>query len=259
VSGGPLYLYGIVGGGAPLPPRGLRGVGGGGVRVVTEGALGALVTDLPHRVYEARREDLVAHSDVLQTVVDSMLEDRRDDPSSTCVLPMGFGTVFDSATELAGAFLRPNHDALAGMLEDVRGFVEVQVRADYDPDGVARTIAASDRTVQKLQARARSRGDVESRIELGRRFAAVLEERRYADGRTIVDRLAPVAHAASLGEVTGEYGLLRASFLVARDELGRFDEAAAAAAGSLGEQATVRCIGPLPPYSFVDASALAVG
>lgn len=257
MAGERLYLYGIVGAGAPLPPRGLRGVGGDAVRVVSDGlgrrasgtehALGALVSDLPDRVYEARREDLVAHSDVLQAVVES-----------TCVLPMGFGTVFESVGELADAFLRPNHDTLARMLDEMRGFVEVQVRADYDPDAVARAIASSDRAVQKLQARARSRGDVESRIELGRRFAAVLDERRYADGRAIVDRLAPVAQAASLGEVTGEYGLLRASFLVARGELDRFDEAAAAAAGSLDEQATVRCIGPLPPYSFVDASALAV-
>ena len=242
----PLYLYGIVESGANIP-RGLRGVGGNAVRLETQHELGVLVTDLPAAAYEARREDLVAHSDVLQAVIES-----------TDVLPMGFGTVFESPDELTNTFLQPNHAALLRMLADMKGLVEVQVRADYEQDAIALEIASSDRSIQKLQARVRSRDDVESKIELGRRFANALEKRRYADASALVDRLAPFARTAYLGEAAGEYGLLRASFLVARDELARFDEAAEAAAAALQGHATVRCIGPLPPYSFVDASALAV-
>lgn len=248
MSSGPLYLYGIVRAGAKLPAPGLTGVGGGTVRLLDDGAIGAIVTDLPDLAYEAGREDLVAHSDVLQAVVDSY-----------GVLPMGFGTVFESQAELAETFLRPNEHALLRMLDSTEGLVEFQVRAEYDPDAIARDIASTDRSLQKLQARAKSRGDVESRIELGRRFASVLEQRRYADARGLVDALAPAARDASVGDAPGEYGLLRASFLVARDDVARFDELATRAAASLGGRASLRSVGPLPPYSFVDASALAVG
>lgn len=247
MSAGPLYLYGIVRADAG-PPPGVRGVAGEPVRLLEEGPLGAIVTDLPGPAYEAGREDLVAHSDVLQAVI-----------SSAGVLPMGFGTMFTSPEQLSEIFLRPNHDALLQMLRDMEALVEIQVRAEYDPDAIARDIASSDRSVQKLQARVRSRGDVESRIELGRQFASVLDRRRYADGRAVLDRLGAVARASSVADTPGEYGLLRASFLVERGDLTRFDEAAEAATASLGGRAVVRCVGPLPPYSFVDASALAVG
>jgi hypothetical protein len=247
VGSGPLYLYGIVGAGAELP-RSLRGVGDGPVRLLDGAPLGAVVTDLPGLPYDARREDLMAHSDALQTIV-----------TTTTVLPMAFGTVFESPDELSRTFLGPNRDALARMLDAMDGLVEMQVRAEYDAEAIALDIASSDRTIQKLQARARSRGDVESRIELGRRFASVLDARRYADARSIVDRLAASARDASVGDATGEYGLMRASFLVARTDLERFDRAADAAATAVEGRASVRCVGPLPPYSFVDASALAVG
>lgn len=244
---GPLYVYGITRAGAGLPAR-LRGVGDGAIRLLDEGPLGAVVTDLPGLPYDARREDLMAHSDVLQAIV-----------ATATVLPMGFGTVFDSATELSSTFLQPNQDALLGMLHAMQGLVEIQVRAEYDADAIARDIASSDRSIQRLQARARSRGDVESRIELGRRFASVLDQKRYADARSLVDRLAAVARDASVGDAAGEYGLLRASFLVSRDDVARFDEVAESAAARLEGRASIRCVGPLPPYSFVDASALAVG
>ena len=242
-----LYLYGIVRAGDELPP-GLRGVAGETVQLLKEGLLGAVVSDLPDVAYEARREDLVAHSDVLQAVV-----------ASAGVLPMGFGTVFGSPAELSDTFLRPNEDALVRMLDAMDGLVEIQVRAEYDADLVARDIATSDRSVRKLQARVRSRGDVESKIELGRHFAGVLDRRRYADGSALVDRLGAVARASSVGDTPGEYGVLRASFLVARNDLARFDEEAEEAVASLGGHVAIRCVGPLPPYSFVDASALAVG
>lgn len=244
---GPLYLYGIVSAGVELPAD-CQGVGRAPVRLLKEGSLGAIVGDLRTAAYEARREDLVAHSDVLQSVV-----------SSSDVLPMGFGTVFTSADELTRTFLQPNHDALSRMLDTVEGMVEIQVRAEYEPDEIARDIATSDRQLQKLQARVRSRDDVQTKIELGRRFATVLDQRRYADGRSIVDRLAPVARDASVGDAPGEYGVVRASFLVARHDVTRFDEAAEASVESLGGRVRIRCVGPLPPYSFVDASALAVG
>jgi hypothetical protein len=246
VAGHALYLYGFVRSPARLPlPE--KAVAGAPVRALEDGAIAALVGDLPVTTFEARREDLVAHSDVLQTVV-----------ASASVLPAGFGTVFTSEAELLDGFVRPHAEGLERMLDRMEGLVEVQVRAGYDEEVVAREVVASDRAIQRLQSRARSRGDVESKIELGRRFAEVLDRMRYADGKRIVDALAPLAAEVSVGDGAGEYGIVRASFLVARADLARVDAAVAEVQAGLGGRAALRCIGPVPPYSFVDASALGV-
>ncbi len=244
---GAVYLYGIASAPAAFSPPDVPGVAGARVELLEEGSLTAIVGTLPEPEFHARREDLIAHSDVLQAVV-----------AMADVLPMSFGTVFDSARELSDAFLRPNQDELVRMLERTRGCVEMKVRAEYDHDGIAREIATTDRSLRKLQERVRARGDLESRIELGRRFAAVLDERRYADGRTIVDSIARLASDVSVGDPPGEYGVVSVSFLVGREQLARFDALVADVAAAFAERATLRCVGPLPPYSFVDAGALVV-
>lgn len=245
MSGG-LYVYGVVGG-TDIGPLTSRGVADGEARVLRDGPLGVVVSDVPAGDLVARRADLLAHSEVLQEVV-----------AVTDVLPVRFGTVFTSQRELCAAFLEPNGDALVRMLERVEGCVEIQVKAEYDEDAAAREIAG-DRTIQKLQARARTRGSVESKIELGRRFAQVLEGMRYADGRTIVDSLAPVARDVVAGDGKGEYGVVAASFLVARGDVERMDAEVEKVRSSLSGRVSLRSVGPLPPYSFVDAAALVAG
>lgn len=242
-----VYLYGVVGAPAPPPPRG-RGVGGAAVRVIEEGSLAAVVSDLPDEPLRARRADLMAHSDVLQEVF-----------SATDVLPVRFGTVFPSTDELSAELLRGNETDLTRMMDGLRGAAELQLKGEYEPDVVAREIVAGDRAMQKLQARARARGDVDSKIELGRRFAAGLDRIRYADGQRVVESLGRVADDVAIGEPSGEYGVLNASFLVPRERLDRFDAAVEEVRGALAGRVKLRCVGPLPPYSFVDAASAAVG
>lgn len=246
MSGG-LYVYGVVDGRAPLGPISRRGVAEAEVCVLEDGPFGVVVSDVPPGDLVAQRADLLAHSEVLQEVV-----------AATDVLPVRFGTVFTSQRELSTAFLEPNQEPLVRMLERVAGCVEIQVKAEYDQDAVAREIAG-DRTIQKLQARARSRGNVESKIELGRRFAQVLEGMRYADGRRIVDSLASAARDVVTADGTGEYGIVAASFLVARGDVERMDADFEKLRSSLADRMSLRCVGPLPPYSFVDAAALVTG
>lgn len=188
----PVYLYGVTRAPAQFPTPAGKGVAGSRVRALEHGALACIVGDVPDESFRARRADLMAHSEVLQEVFES-----------TDVLPLRFGTVFASVDELVTEFLGPNEDALARMLDRLGGMVEVQLKGEYEPEALAREIVAGDRAIQKLQARARSRGDVETKIELGRRFASALEEKRYADGRGVIDALGSLVEEAVAGEPTG--------------------------------------------------------
>ncbi len=242
----PVYVYGIVRAPAASDlPR--TGVAGGAVSVIEERSVGALVGDVPGVSFQAGRADLMAHYDVLQEVL-----------ATEAVLPMSFGTVFSSPHELVTRFLQPNHDTLVRMLDDLDGAVELQIKAEYDEAVVAREIA-TDRGVQRLQARIRAGGDVETKIELGRRFAGVLDHKRQADGRAIVESLAPLARDVTVSDPVGEYGVVNASFLVRRSDVARLDSAVDELRRTLEGRAHVRCVGPLPPYSFVDAGELVAG
>ena len=243
-----VYLYGLLR--APVTSHQLssRGVDGTPVGFFEDGDLACIVSNLADGNFRPRRGDVMAHSDVLQEAI-----------AGADVLPMRFGTVFESGDELVDRFLRPNEDGLKQMLERLQGSVEIQVKGEYEPDSIARDIVSTDRSIQKLQARSKARGDVDSKIELGRRFAAVLEQTRYADGRRIVDALDPLANEVSIGSPLGEYGVVNASFLVPRSELERFERGFAELVDQVGGRMKLRLVGPLPPYSFVDAGSLVVG
>ena len=243
-----LYVYGIVAAPAYRQAPKTVGVAGADVEIHEDGSLAALVSDVPEVGFRAGRDDLMAHSDVLQEAA-----------SSADVLPMRFGTLFASTEELSSAFLRPNEEELCRLLDRLNGALEVQVKGEYVEEAVAREIVSSDRTVQKLQARAKARGNVESKIELGRRFAAALDQRRYADGRRIVDALAPHAQDVAVGDAPGEYGVVNASFLVDREHVDGFRAAFEKLAHESGDRMRLRSLGPMPAYSFVDAGSMAVG
>ena len=242
-----VYLYGLVRAPVAIAVPKTPGVDGARVRLLEHGSLAGIVSDLPDAEFRAQRGDLLAHSDVLQEVVET-----------ADVLPMRFGTVFLSPDELLTDFVDPNQDDLSRMLDRLGGAIEVQVKGEYEPDLVAEEIFSRDRTIQKLQARARDRGDVDSKIEVGRRFATLLDQSRYADGRAIIDALAPLANDTAVGSAAGEYGVVNASFLVQRDALNRFEDALEESSASLTPRVKLRHIGPLPPYSFVDAETLVV-
>jgi hypothetical protein len=243
-----VYLYGVLRAPASIPPPETRGVGASSVRIFEDRSLATVVGDLPDGEFRARRADLMAHSDVLQEVF-----------SSVDVLPMRFGTVFSLTDELLDAFLRPNETSLIQILDRVRGASEIQLKGEYEPDAIAREIVVDDRAIQKLKARVKSRGDVDSKIELGRRFATALDERRYADGHQVVEALAQLAEDVAVGDPAGEYGVLNASFLVPRERVQRFEAAVEETRAALAGRVNLRQVGPLPPYSFVEAGSMAVG
>jgi hypothetical protein len=241
MPGRPIYLYGISPSSNSSWHRDVTGVAGAPVRLITDGAVAAIVSELPEAEYRAKRRDLMAHSDVLQAAI-----------ADGDVLPMRFGTTFEDEAELRSGLLEPNRETLTGMLSRLAGKVEVQVKATYVEASVVAAIVEGDRAIARL----RSRKDLESQVELGRRFADALDRKRNADGGAIVKRLSGSSSEYELGDAPGDYGVVNVSFLIDRDEIERFDEVVERLRSDVSEMMTVRYLGPLPPYSFVDTSAL---
>jgi hypothetical protein len=135
------------------------------------------------------------------------------------LLPVRYGTlVADDAAAVAAVAGRG--EALAGALRRVRGAVELSVRA------VAPEQSYEGSPGEQLQARA---AHERTAAALHERLAAAAREHARHDGRE----------------------LLRAAYLVDRDEVGRFVSLVRGVQAE-HEKLSILCTGPWPPYSFAE-------
>src|SRR3954468_14874020 len=127
----PCYLYGFVrASDSPLPA--MTGVYGAPVRTMSSNGVTAVVSTLPATDLRARRDDLLAHSEVLQ----ALIEDHD-------VVPAHFGSVYPQGfhlDQLPGRQVK----SLRKMLDDLSGRVEVQVTATYVAEAVTQAIVSAD-------------------------------------------------------------------------------------------------------------------
>jgi hypothetical protein len=87
---------------------------------------------------------------------------------------------------------------------------------------------------------------------LGREIAAAIQTRADEDRRRLLERLGSLAVDTREASRGSELMVLDAAFLVATDHLERFDTALDATAADEAGGMRFDCVGPLPPYSFVD-------
>jgi len=257
-SGAPVYLYGIV----RWPPPWARspdevssqvGTGVGDppakIEAVPDGTLAGLVSAIdPRTIGSAQgvrglRRDMRAHANVLNKVV----------ALGGTVLPAAFGLIYPQGNMLAERFLRPRHRVLDAHLTRLDDAVEVTLKVMYvEGQALAEVVAESPRLAQ-VTGRGQS---LESKIELGKRVANALRVKRDRDAQAIFTALSPAVRDAKLndsGDRPGtELTVLNASLLVPRKTLPKFDQALAQLNRASTARLTFDCVGPLPPYSFVD-------
>jgi len=141
------------------------------------------------------------------------------------VLPVRFGSTFADADGLRRALL-DRQAWLLERLERVRGRVELGVR-----------VAAPERAPAVVGAGS-GRDYLAEKLRIGRRASGVDEP------------LAQIAVETRRRPSWGAGEVLRASYLVERQEVARF-QAAVEALQQAHSDLAILCTGPWPPYSFV--------
>jgi len=180
--------------------------------------------------------DMAAHADVLNRVLDIRT-----------VLPSRFGLVFPNDRALVEEMLAPQQDLLLGLLRQLKGAVELRLTAEYVESRVLEEVIRAQPQLARNTA-----ATYQQRIEVGRRIARAIAERRDSDAQWILDRFAKVARDVSVGEGGSEMSVLKASFLVDRGDVDQFDRVLARVQKEAGDSIRLACVGPLPPYSFAD-------
>jgi hypothetical protein len=237
-----LYVYGVTWADAARDRR-AAGIGEADVGSVRFEDLAALTSELENPKVRARRRDLMTHSGVLGAA----LEDGT-------VLPLSFGTVFESAETVVSKFLEPRADELRKLLRELEGRVELSVKAFYREEPILAEIVRENPRIARLRESARSGPDAATyglRIELGELVAAEMRARARRDANAILERVRPLAVAVEVDEEPVEHQVLRASFLVERKKVGTFDEAMDELAERQDGRIHFKYLGPLPPHSFV--------
>lgn len=237
-----LYVYGILR--EPSLPDGfeLTGVGDppGEVALVRAAGLAAAVSPAPEELRPKRR-DLAAH----QAVLDALA-------SLGPVLPLRFGLVAEGEGPVAQELER-SRERYEGLLSEVEGRVEMNVKAFHDEERTLRAVLEGDERLGETNRRLREKGggEVPERMAFGEEVARAVEEQAASDADAVVRALSGVTDRLVQGSSAAVAGCLaNVSLLVdpaGVEEVGRVT-------GLLErERPHLRLAvnGPLPPYSFV--------
>jgi hypothetical protein len=242
-----LYLYGLVDRSNTLDEEALgHGVAAARVRMVGDGPLVALVSDIaPGQVAQTRR-NMLSHTAVLERAM-----------ASTTILPMRFGTVVPDITTLVACIAR-NVGPFAAALQSIDGRVELGVKASWRDKVIYTEIIESDPSLFRLRNRLRDRPGNETyyeRVELGRRIEAALTDRRRSEADAIAAELSPLSDREIELRMLDDDMILNRAFLVPRRHEATFDATMQRLAERLASRVVFRYIGPVPPYNFIQLRA----
>jgi hypothetical protein len=236
------YVYGVVPATARLPSG--TGIARRRLHAVTADDTAAIVSDVPNADLRAGREDLLAHSRVLERALDN-----------GAVLPMRFGVVMPDADAVREQLLEEFHDPLVEQLDVLAGKIELHVRATYQEQSLMTAVVENNSDIAGRTAALRGKSAEATyyeQIELGRLVAEAVERQRQVDTVAILDALEPLAVGVDIGTPEHERVVAHLSFLVARSQLPAFDSAVDQLGRDYDGHIQFKYTGPLPPYSFVD-------
>lgn len=235
------YVYGVIPAGNRVPKA--TGIGRRRLQTVKDGSVAAIVSDAPADELQARREDLTAHSRVLERAL-----------ADGAVLPMRFGVVMPDEQAVREQLLEPYAEELELQLQQLAGKVELHVQAVYEEDALMREIVQARPEIGDRSAAIRDRpadASYYERIELGQLVAEAVERARTADSDAILDALEPLAEMLEIADPGHEREAARIYFLVEESRLREFDKAVDELGRVNDGRLRFKYTGPLPPYSFV--------
>jgi len=238
------YLYGVVAADLVVPTD-LKGLHDQAVTLIPYGDIAAVTSLLDSEQTLAGRNELMAHSRVLDAIA-----------ALGPVIPVRFGSVLQDQDAVRTTLLEPSHDRFHAMLDDLAGQSQFIVRARYDERQVLSEAVADNPEIAQLRAATRDSPDDSSygdRVRLGELVARALEAKSAEDGQTLLTELERHAIAVNIRESAGLDRLLDVALLVEDRRREQFEEAVEKLAEAFAGRAQLKLIGPTAPYDFVTA------
>lgn len=239
------YVYGII----PTDDLAIFDIDGldpaNEVHTVVEGDLAIVTSGVDRECLQgldrtAAVRYLSAHQRVLETVM-------CDYP----VLPVKFGTLLPDKEALR-TLLRQGDIMLRTTLATFAGKQQREVVVLWDLKRVFAEIAAEE-PIATLRAQIAERAPdetVNERIVLGQLVHAVLQGRRAQIGTQVIAALRNLADDVIVNPTMDDSMVVNVALLLDEGRDDELDEGLDALDALFGNQLQIRCVGPLPPYSF---------
>jgi hypothetical protein len=247
-----VYVYGILPGDIQME-HGATGVGDppGDVRVVRQGDLAALVSDVDMDMPLGRPDDLLAHEGLLDATA-----------AEVPVLPLRFGALVSSDEAVAEELLQAHHDEFATALSQLEGHVEYVVRGRYDEQAILREVLEENPQAARLAEQIRGAdpdATRELRIQIGEILNAAVAAKREEDTRALGDAVAGLVEASVVRPPRSDLDAAYTAFLVTTDAEDELEEVVERLARDWEGRVDLNLMGPLAAYDFVGAPAPASG
>ena len=216
---------------------------GDAVYTVHERDLAAVVSDSPSDAYEATRRNMMAHSAVLEEVMQRFT-----------ILPLRFSTVAPNVEAVRAKLLGQRRDDLLRLWKKMHGRRELGLKAFWHEDTLFQGIVEENPRIRALRDALAGRPAEEThfeRMKLGELVELAMKQRRQRDSELILSRLRPLAHEIAVSETYGERMVLNAALLVDDQNEARVDEAVQQLDADLGQRLMFKYVGSVPPYNFV--------
>jgi hypothetical protein len=239
------YVYGII----PTDDQAIFDVDGldptNEVHTVVEGDLAIVTSGVEHNSIQGLERAtairfLSAHQRVLETVM-------RDYP----VLPVKFGTTLPDEASLH-TLLRQGDHLLRTTLSAYSGKQQREVVVLWDLKRVFQEISAEEPIVAlRNQIAGRSPDEtVSERVTLGQMVHAALQGRRGQIGAQVIAQLRDLADDVIVNLTMDDSMVVNVALLLNEMRQSDLDERLETLDALFDGQLQIRCVGPLPPYSF---------
>lgn len=239
-----VYVYGILPGDVELE-EGTTGVGDppAEVRVVRNGDLAALVSDVDLNKPLGRPDDLYAHEDLLDATA-----------AGVPVLPLRFGAVVTSDQAVVEELLDAHHDEFASALDQLEGHAEYVVKGRYVENAVLREVLDEDPRAGELRDQLKGADEAATRdlrMQLGEIVSNAIEAKREQDASAVSDAVADLVAASVQRSPTHEMDAVHIAFLVDLGSADALEQAVEELARDWGDRIELRLLGPMAAYDFV--------
>ena len=222
----------------------IGGIDGLAVSMVAVNGLAVVCSPSEGKRYRLSRQHTLAHELVIERAMEF-----------GTVLPVRFGTVAENEALIRKKLLAQRRVELHELLEKMDGKVEMGVKVLFDADLVYAHIVEHDADIRTLRDQLTNRPPNEThyeRIKLGQMVERALAKRKVDDADWIMEQLQPYAVDSRRNDVYSELMVLNASFLVDTAQEPALEQAVHEIDVKFKGVTTIKYVGPLPPFNFVD-------
>jgi len=239
------YVYCIIESAEPLIFAAVPIGGGQRVFTVHYQDLAAVVSESNLKKYTVCREHAIAHQKVLEAVL-----------SERTLLPVRFGTVTETESDVINFLLKPRYKELKTLLKHMNDKNQYGLRVLWsDEKQVFKEILEENSDIKKLKNRLSqipTHLSLNQQIELGHMVEAALMEKKEVCQSRVMKPLSKIACEVKENDLYGNHMFVNANFLIEKSRQDEFDAMINTLAESYGSGVLFKYIGPIPPYNFVE-------